>query len=275
MTADPLGGKRVLVLGYGRQGRALARWLPTVGASAVVSDRDDIRPALEELPPGAAVEFISGEQSPQLLEAVDLVCLSGGVPPEAPIVRAAQERGIPLSNDAQLFLERCPAQVIGITGSAGKTTTTSLVAAMLRNAGRKVWAGGNIGHVLLDDLTQMRNGDLVVMELSSFQLELMTRSPQIAAVLNVTPNHLDRHGHMAAYTAAKARILDYQTVDDCAILGCDRRGQSGSGAARARSTGVVWQGRATARRRMAGGRGVVAGRSLQRGGSVTAGLRLR
>ena len=91
-------------------------------------------------------------------------------------MRAARERGIPLANDAQLFLERCPAQVIGITGSAGKTTTTSLVAAMLRAAGRRVWTGGNIGHVLLDDLAQMRAGDVVAMELSSFQLELMTRS---------------------------------------------------------------------------------------------------
>ena len=240
MTADPLCGKRVLVLGYGRQGRALTRWLPTLAARVVVSDQATIEPVIDELPPGAAVEFVSGDHSPRLLDTTDLVCLSGGVPLTAPIVRAARERGIPLANDAQLFLERCPAQVIGITGSAGKTTTTSLVAAMLRAAGRRVWTGGNIGHVLLDDLAQMRAGDVVAMELSSFQLELMTRSPQIAVVLNVTPNHLDRHGTMAAYTAAKGRILDFQAPADCAVLG---RADAGSRALAPRARGrVAWFG---------------------------------
>ena len=240
VTADPLRDKRVLVLGYGRQGRALTRWLPTLGARVVVSDQAAIEPVIDELPPGAAVEFVSGDHSPRLLDTTDLVCLSGGVPLSAPIVREARERGIPLANDAQLFLERCPAQVIGITGSAGKTTTTSLVAAMLRTAGRRVWTGGNIGHVLLDDLAQMRAGDVVAMELSSFQLELMTRSPQIAVVLNVTPNHLDRHGTMAAYTAAKARILDFQALADCAVLG---RADAGSRALAQRARGqVAWFG---------------------------------
>ncbi len=240
VTTDPLRDKRVLVLGYGRQGRALTRWLPTLGARVVVSDQAAIEPVFDELPPGAAVEFVSGDHSPRLLDTTDLVCLSGGVPLTSPIVRAARARGIPLANDAQLFLERCPAQVIGITGSAGKTTTTSLVAAMLRAAGRRVWTGGNIGHVLLDDLAQMRAGDVVAMELSSFQLELMTRSPQIAVVLNVTPNHLDRHGTMAAYAAAKARILDFQAPADCAVLG---RANAGSRALAQRARGqVVWFG---------------------------------
>lgn len=221
---DFLQGKRVLVLGYGRQGRALARWLPTRGASVTVSDRQPVEPRLDELPPGARVEFVSGDHSPDLLDETDLVCLSGGVPLDAPLAREARRRGIPLTNDAQLFMERCPAPVIGITGSAGKTTTTSLVAAMLGAAGRQVWTGGNIGHVLLDDLGRMQTGDVVVMELSSFQLELMTCSPQLAVVLNVTPNHLDRHGTMEAYAAAKARILDFQGGEDCAILGRDDGG---------------------------------------------------
>ena len=236
-----LQGKRVLVLGYGRQGRALARWLPTMGASVTVSDRQPLEPALDELPPGAKVKFVSGDHSPDLLDETDLMCLSGGVPLDAPMVREAQRRGIPLTNDAQLFMERCPAPVIGITGSAGKTTTTSLVAAMLGAAGRQVWTGGNIGHVLLDDLGRMQTGDVVVMELSSFQLELMTCSPQLAAVLNVTPNHLDRHGTMEAYAAAKARILDFQRGEDCAILGHD------DGGSRALKTqvraGLAWFGR--------------------------------
>ena len=238
---DSLQGARVLVLGYGRQGRALARWLPTRGADVTVSDRRPLAPALDELPPGANVEFVSGEHSPDLLDDTDLLCLSGGVPPDSPLAREAQRRGIPLTNDAQLFMERCPAPVIGITGSAGKTTTTSLVAAMLEASGRQVWTGGNIGHVLLDDLDKMRAGDVVVMELSSFQLELMTRSPQVAVVLNVTPNHLDRHGTMAAYTAAKARILDFQGAGDCAILGYD---DPGSRALKSRvRRGLAWFGR--------------------------------
>ena len=238
MTADPLGGKRVLVLGYGRQGRALARWLPTVGARVVVSDRAAIEPAREELPPGAEVEFVGGGHPPELLDGTELVCLSGGVATDSDIARAARARGVALTNDAQLLLERCPARVIGITGSAGKTTTTTLVAAMLRAAGRRVWAGGNTGHVLLDDLTRMRAGDLVVMELSSFQLELMTKSPQVAAVLNVTPNHLDRHGTMATYRAAKARILEWQAAGDCAVLGRD---DAGSRELAERAPGrVVW-----------------------------------
>ncbi len=227
MGTEPLHGKQVLVLGYGRQGRALARWLPTLGARVIVNDLNRIEPVLDELPAGARVRFVAGGHPLQLLDDTDLVCLSGGVPPDLPLVVAARERGIPLVNDAQLFLERCPAAVIGITGSAGKTTTTSLVAAMLQEAGRKVWTGGNIGHVLLDDLASMQPSDVVVMELSSFQLELMTRSPHIATVLNVTPNHLDRHGTMTAYAAAKARILDFQTAADFAIPGHDDAGSRG------------------------------------------------
>ncbi|MEL6150861.1 MAG: UDP-N-acetylmuramoyl-L-alanine--D-glutamate ligase, partial [Chloroflexota bacterium] len=123
--------------------------------------------------------------------------------------------------------ERCPARVIGITGSAGKTTTTTLTGQMLEGAGFKTWVGGNIGNVLTDVLADIGADDTVVMELSSFQLELMTRSPQIAAILNVTPNHLDRHGTMEAYTAAKASIITHQSPDDVAVLGYDDSGSYG------------------------------------------------
>jgi UDP-N-acetylmuramoylalanine--D-glutamate ligase len=137
-------------------------------------------------------------------------------------------RGLPLSNDSQIFMEAVPCKVIGITGSAGKTTTTTLVGRMAKYAlGARAWVGGNIGLPLLAELDAMRPGDLVVLELSSFQLELMTRSPQAAAVLNVTPNHLDRHVTMAAYTAAKARILAFQESGDWAVLGRDDAGAWG------------------------------------------------
>ena len=118
--------------------------------------------------------------------------------------------------------------MIGITGSAGKTTTTSLVGLMaqqaFQNSSAKAWIGGNIGSPLIANVDEMQPGDLAVMELSSFQLELMTLSPQMAAVLNITPNHLDRHGTMEAYFAAKARILEFQTSQDVAILGRDDPG---------------------------------------------------
>jgi len=171
------------------------------------------------------VDFVLGGHPPTLLYEANLLCLSGGVPADLPLAQQAREQGIPLSNDAQLFLESCPAPVIGITGSAGKTTTTTLVGRMasaeLQDQQRKAWVGGNIGRPLLNDLPQMKPEDLVVMELSSFQLEIMTASPHIAVILNVTPNHLDRHKTMAAYMEAKARILHDQSGDDWAVLGRD------------------------------------------------------
>jgi UDP-N-acetylmuramoylalanine--D-glutamate ligase len=215
---DPLHRKRVVVLGFGRQGRALARWLPTLGAHVIVSDLSTFDHHNGDLAAYANVEFVLGGHPESLLDGTDLVCISGGVSLALPIVQSAIQRGIPLSNDAQLFLERCPAPVIGITGSAGKTTTTTLVGEMLQQAGRKTWVGGNIGHVLLDVLDEIKPEDQVVIELSSFQLELMTKSPQICAVLNITPNHLDRHGTMEAYTRAKAQIMLHQAEDDIAIL---------------------------------------------------------
>ncbi|MEA3309371.1 MAG: UDP-N-acetylmuramoyl-L-alanine--D-glutamate ligase, partial [Chloroflexota bacterium] len=125
------------------------------------------------------------------------------------------------SNDAQEFLRRCPVPVLGITGSAGKTTTTALVGAMAREAGFTTWVGGNIGYPLINELPAIAPEDRVVLELSSFQLEIMETSPQVAGVLNITPNHLDRHGTMDAYIAAKARIVMHQRSDDVAVLGYD------------------------------------------------------
>lgn len=223
-TGDPLHGKRVAVLGFARQGRALARWLPTVGAQVVVSDGKTAEQLGIDPMAFPGVEFMLGGHPANLLDRVDVLCLSGGVPSDNPIVIEALERGITLTNDAQLFMERCPAPVIGITGSAGKTTTTTLVGEMLKRAGFTTWVGGNIGDVLLDVLGQIEPDDRVVMELSSFQLELMTASPEIGAVLNVTPNHLDRHGTMDAYTEAKAQLLAHQDAAGTAILGRDNAG---------------------------------------------------
>jgi UDP-N-acetylmuramoylalanine--D-glutamate ligase len=216
-------GRRVVILGIARQGTALARYLVACGAQVTLSDLKpaqqlDLRP-LANLP----VRFVLGGHPLELLDACDLLCLSGGVPTDLPIVNEARRRGIRLSNDAQIFLEACPAPVIGITGSAGKTTTTTLAGEMLKadQSDRPVWVGGNIGNPLVSALERIQPTDRVVMELSSFQLELMTLSPHIACITNITPNHLDRHGTMEAYIDAKRRILDFQSPSDWRVLSAD------------------------------------------------------
>jgi UDP-N-acetylmuramoylalanine--D-glutamate ligase len=223
--------KRLVILGLARQGVALARYLAEQGARVVVSD---LQPAtsprlaanLAALSP-LTIEYVLGEHPLSLLEGADGLCLSGGVSADLPIVQAALRRQIPVTNDTQVFLEACPPEVntVGITGSAGKTTTTTLAGQILAlEPGKRVWVGGNIGNPLIADVGAMQSGDVAVMELSSFQLEITTLSPHVAAVLNITPNHLDRHGTMAVYTAAKSRILRYQTAGDVAILGHDDAG---------------------------------------------------
>lgn len=221
---DPLAGKRVVVFGFGRQGTALARWLPTVGAEVVVTDSRSAKTIGLRRRDFPGVRFYMGGHPGEVLIGARLICVSGGVPLDLPILSEARERGIPFTNDAQLFLERCPAPVIGITGSAGKTTTTALVAKIVAAAGYRVWRGGNIGNPLIEDLPKIKADDIVVMELSSFQLELMSASPAVAAVLNLTPNHLDRHGAFEHYAAAKTNILRYQRATDVAVLGWDSPG---------------------------------------------------
>lgn len=221
------------MVGLARQGKAAARYLAARGAKVTVSDRktaDQLSAEVAELD-GLDIEFILGGHPPELLVGADLLCLSGGVPAGLPLAQQARLRGIRLTNDAQLFLEAAPAPTIGITGSAGKTTTTALVgrmaAAALEPMGRHAWVAGNIGRSPLADVDKMSAGDWIVLELSSFQLELMTSSPHVAAVLNVTPNHLDRHQTMNAYREAKARILDFQGPQDIAVLGREDPGAWG------------------------------------------------
>ena len=220
---DRLSGKRVTVIGLARQGVALARFLTGVGAQVTVTDAkpaEALADAVSQLT-GLPIRYVLGGHPEEVLDGCDLLCLSGGVSPDMPLVQAARQRNIPLSNDALLTLERCDAAIIGITGSSGKTTTTTLVGEMLKAAGYRTWVGGNIGTPLIDRLAEVRRGDLVVMELSSFQTELFDRSPHMAAILNVTPNHLDRHPSMEAYTTAKANILRFQQPGDVAVLGYD------------------------------------------------------
>lgn len=224
-----LEGKRVVMIGAARQGIALSRFLSEKGASVVLNDRrseEDLRDTKNELA-NLGISWVTGSHPLEILDAADLVCLSGGIPLNLPLVQEAIRRGIPLTNDSQIFLEQAPCPVIGITGSSGKTTTTALVGEIarshyaLRKPDNNVWVGGNIGTPLIQDIEKMQSDDLAVMELSSFQLEIMTRSPQIAAILNLTPNHLDRHQSMSKYISAKANILTNQTDEDVAIMNRD------------------------------------------------------
>jgi UDP-N-acetylmuramoylalanine--D-glutamate ligase len=214
---------KAVILGMARQGLALARYLAATGARVTLSDA---KPE-HEIPFGQrdemsslGVRLVLGGHPESLLDGCDVLYLSGGVPIDLPIVLAAARRGIPLSNDAQVFAAACPVPITAITGSAGKTTTTTLIGEMLRETGR-VLVGGNIGNPLIADLAAIAPGDRVVMELSSFQLEQMTLSPHVAVVTNITPNHLDRHGTMQAYIAAKRHILDFQREGDWQILSAD------------------------------------------------------
>lgn len=218
--------RQVVVLGLARQGKALARFLAERGARVIVSDlksSDELAGAMEEMKE-LDIEYVLGGHPMGLLMGTSQIYLSGGVPSDLAIIEHAVEEGIFISNDSQLFMELCPAPVIGITGSAGKSTTTALVgeiAKLAMSATGRVWVGGNIGHPLLLDLPSIHPNDWVVMELSSFQLEWMTTSPTIAAVLNISPNHLDRHRTMEAYLAAKAKIMDFQDEQEIAVLGKD------------------------------------------------------
>jgi UDP-N-acetylmuramoylalanine--D-glutamate ligase len=239
-------GTRVLILGAARQGQALARWLARHGARVTLNDlrtHDDMH-ATQAVLSDVDVEWVLGSHPLELLKRVDLLCPSGGIPLSLPIVTEALIRGIPLSNDTQIFLEATPCKTIGITGSAGKTTTTTLVGEMAKlaftetvNRGLKTetsthrppsaFIGGNIGDPLINYVDEMQTDDLAILEISSFQLDQMSVSTNVATILNLTPNHLDRHGTMEAYTAAKARLLDFQSSDGIAVLGRDDAGSWG------------------------------------------------
>lgn len=223
---DEFAGKRLVILGLARQGMALAQYAAQAGAEVVISDlrsEEQLQGSIESLKE-LAINYVFGEHPMSLLEGTDMLAISGGVPADIPLVTAAREKGIRISNDSQEFLRRSPALCIGITGSAGKTTTTALTGAMGQASGRKTWIGGNIGRPLITQLGNMKANDLVVQELSSFQLEIWQHSPPIAAVLNITPNHLDRHRTMATYSDAKANILRYQNEEGIAVLSADDPG---------------------------------------------------
>ena len=230
MTIAGLSGKRVIIIGMAREGKALAQFLTWHGAAVTITDAkdaDELREVISELE-DLPIRFVLGGHPEELLNA-DLICVSPGVPLNIPFLVKARRAGIPLSSEPRLFAQFCPAPVIGITGSSGKSTTVVLVGRMLAEAGWQTYVGGNIGAPLLPKVEEIQAGDRVVTELSSFQLELFGTkygaeegwSPSIAAITNLTPNHLDRHGTMDAYVAAKKNVFLHQNEDGHVVLSRD------------------------------------------------------
>lgn len=219
-----LNGKRVLVLGLGRSGLASALFLKSHGARVTVSDtksEDQLRdhiPAL--LDAGIAVE--TGGHSQRTLQNQDLMVVSPGVPVDAPPIVQAKTLGQQVIGEIELASQFLKGPIVAITGSNGKTTTTTLVGEILSAGGFKTLVGGNIGTAAVSLAEQSTPESAIVLEVSSFQLETISAfRPKVAIVLNVTPDHLDRHRTFPAYVDAKARIFENQTPDDFAVLNAD------------------------------------------------------
>lgn len=216
-------GKRVLILGLAREGSSLARFLSARGAHVTVTDsapEERLQTHLREMQ-DAPVRAVLGDHHPELVAGCDAFFVSPGVPEDNPVYEAARAAAIPIQSMTTLFFELCPGRIIGVTGSSGKTTTTGLIGQILRTARRKSVLGGNIGRPMLDLLPEIEPDTIVVLELSSFQLSILRASPHIAVVTNISPNHLDRHGTMAAYVDAKLNIVRYQCCDDFSVLNAE------------------------------------------------------
>jgi UDP-N-acetylmuramoylalanine--D-glutamate ligase len=228
MDSTTFAGKRITIMGLGFFGGAigLARYLMTRGAKVTITDLQseaDLQESVAALD-GFPVRLVLGRHEPADFTDADMVFASPAVREDSPYLAAARSRGIPVDTEMNLFMRLCRGSVIGVTGSNGKTTTTSLIGSILRAANPRTRVGGNIGRSLLPEVAAIEPGDPVVLELSSFQLEDLAavgRSPHIALLLNLSPNHLDRHGSMEAYLAAKMRIFAAQGPEDIAILNAD------------------------------------------------------
>ncbi|MDE2640306.1 MAG: Mur ligase family protein, partial [Chloroflexota bacterium] len=222
---EPLrfAGLRVGVVGLGVEGIDIVRFLHREGAAEiVVSERkpiDALRASIRALG-GIPVAIEAGGNDPGLAARVDALFVSQGVPGDLPLLTAAHDAGVPITAMMRLFLQRCPAPVIGITGSAGKTTVTSLVGAMFEAAGRPAFVGGNIGRGLLSALDEIGPDTSAVLEISHTQLVRTDRSPRLAAVLNVTPNHLDQFA-WDDYVDLKRNLVRWQRPGDLAVLPAD------------------------------------------------------
>ena len=219
-----LAGKRILVVGMSRSGVAAAQLLMHNGAIPVLSDRKKENAFTHELDElkGTACEFRLGEDPVVLLDSVDGLVISPGVPIDAPVVTAARENGVPMVGELELAASLLNGDMVAISGTNGKTTTTTLLGKIFENAGRVTHVAGNIGYPLSAVALESRKEDMTVVEVSSFQLEsIKTFHPHVAALLNITEDHLNRHGTMAQYIRLKQRIFENQTANDYAVLNMD------------------------------------------------------
>ncbi|HWJ57775.1 MAG TPA: UDP-N-acetylmuramoyl-L-alanine--D-glutamate ligase, partial [Vicinamibacterales bacterium] len=224
MTITPafsVSGQRVVVVGAARSGVAAAHLLVTRGASVVLTDtRETIDPADELRRAGVVLEL--GGHRPETLASADLIVLSPGVSPRQADVAAARAAGVPVIGEVELASRWLAGRIVAITGTKGKSTTTTLVGRMLAEGGFKAAVGGNIGVPLSAQVAASTPDVIHVVEASSFQLETTEQfRPWIAVLLNLSADHLDRHDSLEAYAAAKGRIFSNQQADDFAVVNVD------------------------------------------------------
>jgi UDP-N-acetylmuramoylalanine--D-glutamate ligase len=223
---EPLAieGKQVLVVGFGRSGQGAALALSAQGARVTVTDAREesaFAPLLPRLR-AAGIRWEFGEHRQQSFLGADLLVVSPGVPLALPLLARARAEGVPVLGELEIAYRLSTAPFLAVTGTNGKSTVTALAGEILRQAGKRVFVGGNIGNALTGGLSEMAGSEWIVAEVSSFQLETIEAfRPAVAAILNLTPDHLDRYADLEEYTEAKARIFSRQTGTDTLILNAD------------------------------------------------------
>lgn len=226
VAAVDLKNRRVTIFGLGRHGGgvAAARYCALAGAAVTVTDLADEQTLAESLTQlkdvGIAKHALGGHQEEDF-RSTDIVVVNPAVKPGNRFVQIARQGGARIASETELFLDACPATVIGVTGTVGKSTTAAMTAAILQRGGKRAWLGGNIGHSLLADLAEIRAADFVVLEMSSFQLHWLSdeaRWPDMAVVTNCAANHLDWHGTWEHYAAAKQRLIRRMPAHGFAVL---------------------------------------------------------
>jgi len=210
--------KKILVCGMAKSGQSVARLLKEMGASVTAQDKKD---KIEDWNP-EGIELYLGKDPDDIVENFELIIISPGITVYAPFVKKAQALNIPIWGEAELAYRLCPCKMLAITGTNGKTTVTTLVYEILKQYNLGTVVGGNIGIPLTELVTTLTKDNLVVAEISSFQLETIAAfKPAISAVLNMTPDHLERHHTMENYIAMKARIFENQSSNDITVLNYD------------------------------------------------------